>query len=164
MDLTQKELKSIFRYNKKTGSLIWKINIVGNNGVGSEAGYILKTGHRFIGYKQKRYLAHRIIWMLLYGYAPKMIDHINHIGSDNRLVNLREVTSRENQRNMKLHKSNTSGFCGVSFVKSSKRWRAYIMINDKQINLGYYENKNEAINARKEANVKHGFHKNHGSK
>lgn len=49
----------------------------------------------------KKFTVHRIVWNAFNGDIPdgKEIDHINTIRDDNRLVNLRCVTSKENSNN-----------------------------------------------------------------
>lgn len=48
-------------------------------------------------------------------------------------------------------KNNTSGTKGVVWDKSNKKWRAQITFKGKKHNLGYFTNKQDAINARKKA-------------
>ncbi len=91
------------------------------------------------------------------------IDHINGDGMDNRWINLRAVTHLENCKNVKLLSSNKSGCAGVSYQKDKDRWRAEIYDNNKRIYLGSFKDKQDAINARNIANIKYGYHKNHGS-
>lgn len=79
------------------------------------------------------------------------VDHIYHVNYDNRKSKLRIITNQNNQRNRQVSSTNTSGMTGVSWNKREKRWRAYITINNKQINLGYYANIEDAIAARKAA-------------
>ncbi len=112
----------------------------------------------------KNYQLHRILWVYHYGFIPKdkQIDHIDHNGLNNRLSNLRIVTHQENGKNVKMHKDNTSGVMGVYWHKQVNKWMAYIRINGKLIYLGLFVDKGEAIAARKEAEVKYGFHSNHG--
>lgn len=81
----------------------------------------------------------------------KGIDHINRDKKDNRRDNLRVVSQSINCRNSSLSKLNTSGHKGVSKTQNGKKWRAYIKIKDKQINLGSFINIFEAINARLQA-------------
>ena len=52
--------------------------------------------------------------------------------------------------------TNTSGVTGVNWLKKNQKWRAYITVGDKQIHLGSFENKEDAIKARKEAEIKYG--------
>ena len=83
------------------------------------------------------------------------IDHINRIRHDNRKSNLRYATIQENARNKSIQHNNTSGVPGVSWRKDRNKWRAYITITGKQITLGLFEDKNDAINARKKAEEKY---------
>ena len=99
---------------------------------------------------------HRLI-MGVTDYNVK-VDHKKHPPLpqhqyDNRKQNLRVSTNQENCRNTSLNKNNTSGITGVSYCKKRQKWRAYIFINNKQINLGYFSDKEMAIKVRKEAEV-----------
>lgn len=80
------------------------------------------------------------------------VDHINHNPLDNRRCNLRICTQFENNKNKK---SNTSGHVGVYFYKQAKKWRAYITYKRKMISLGLFENIEDAIKARLEAEKKY---------
>ena len=51
----------------------------------------------------------------------------------------------------KVNKNNTSGITGVGYRKDRGKWRAYIKIKRINLNLGYYENKEDAIKARRAA-------------
>lgn len=119
------------------------------------------------GYKQgrifgRKYLAHRIIWKLVHGTDPEQVDHINGIRDDNRIENLRSVTSQENLKNQKMCSNNTSGVMGVYWYKRLGKWSARIMVAGKNKHLGYFTDKFDAIKARKNAEKEHGFHTNHG--
>ena len=83
-----------------------------------------------------------------------MTDHINGDKSDNRKSNLRQCTQNQNGKNLKVKKNNKSGHPGVSQTKSGK-WSASIMVNRKEINLGVFESKFEAINVRRLAELEH---------
>lgn len=77
-----------------------------------------------------------------------IVDHINRDIHDNRLCNLRISTCRENVMNSSVARNNNSGVIGVSYRKDKKKWRAYINDNYKQVNLGNYHDKDDAIKAR----------------
>lgn len=83
------------------------------------------------------------------------IDHIHGINSrnDNRKSNLRIATVSQNAMNRKLSTTNTSGCTGV--CPKDEKWRAYIYINGKAIELGLFDKKEDAIKIRKEAEEKY---------
>ena len=56
----------------------------------------------YIGNSRNKIYLHHIAWALVFGRFPRQIDHINGIKTDNRLVNLREVTTSENDQNRLL--------------------------------------------------------------
>lgn len=104
----------------------------------------------------KRIRFHRLV-MGVTDYKIK-VDHKKHPPLpqnqyDNRKQNLRISTNQENCRNTSLNKNNTSGTTGVCYNKKGQNWRAYIVVNGKQINLGYFTDKDKAISARKNAEI-----------
>ena len=86
---------------------------------------------------------------------------------DNRIENLRVVTSSENQKNMRMPRSNTSGVIGVykrENGKNGKRWSARITANGKRIFLGSFYTRADAAFVRGLAELEYGFHENHGKR
>jgi len=158
--ITQETLRSILDYNPETGIFIWKAkdeslpcyhnSIRGWNKkyAGHEAGNIMNTGYRAIVIDYEDYLAHRLAWLYVYGYFPKeCIDHIDLDRGNNKIINLREATRRNNNCNMGISKKNTSGFKGVYWNVAAKKWQAYISVNNKSKYLGVYKNKEDAYKA-----------------
>ena len=84
-----------------------------------------------------------------------VVDHINHDISFNAKCNLRVVSKSENMQNSIRAENNSSGVKGVSWTGREKRWRAYIKIDGRQIDLGYYKSFDEAVVARKAAEEKY---------
>lgn len=121
-----------------------------------------KTGYLIGSIFDIQYSAHQVIFAMHHGMWAKEIDHINGVRHDNRIINLREVIHTENSRNMKIPISNKSGTVGVSWSKAENRWVSRIMINYKNVFIGQFQNREDAIAARKAAEIKHGFHPNHG--
>ena len=161
--LTQSYLNSILRYDD--GKLFWKIQPRSRTKINDQAGSFIKTtGYISIGINKKRYLLHRIIFIMHHGYCPEQIDHNNHIRHDNHIENLRPANHQVNGRNQILRNTNTSTVCGVSWGKPRQKWIAQITVNKKNIYLGGHNNFNDAVEARQKANIKYGFHKNHGTK
>jgi hypothetical protein len=84
-------------------------------------------------------------------------DHIHGKPSrnDNRKANLRLVTVSQNGMNREIGTNNSSGIVGVSWHKQTGKWIARIQIDKKRINLGLFDNFDDAVEARKEAEQKY---------
>lgn len=160
--ITQEELIKIIDYNPDTGIMTWKVANHYLHKIGNEIGTQHKNGYREVSIYGNRYYIHRLAWFYQYNEIPKNIDHINGITNDNRIDNLRNVEHRINIRNTKLSKNNTSGHNGIRWDKKYKKFESKIMVNYKKIFLGYYDILEDAINARKHAEIIYKFHKNHG--
>lgn len=96
-----------------------------------------------------------MIHHLILGKPPTgfVIDHINRNPLDNRIVNLRFVSQRVNATNKKKQRNNTSGHVGVTYSTNRKKWIAQIVHNRKNKFLGHFNTKEEAIAARKAAEL-----------
>jgi len=101
-------LNDLFEY--KDGHLIRIKGVRGKGSkIGSVAGTPVSDGYVNICINQKRYRAHRLIWLMFNGHFPNNeIDHINGVRSDNRIENLREVGRIENCRNQQIRSNNIS--------------------------------------------------------
>ena len=161
--LTQKYLKSILRYNRKTGIFKWRKRLRSNGALmrcsNQIAGNLHSKGYISININGKPYLAHRLAWFYVYGYFPEhQIDHLDQVKYHNWILNLREATRSCNLQNCKISKNNTSGITGVFWHKGSKKWRIYITAKDKngkKIKLGHFRNKLDAAKARFKAEQKY---------
>lgn len=111
-------------------------------------GAVLRTFHEH-GIVHVWYM-HRII---MNPRSNKEVDHINGNPLDNRKENLRILTHQENLWNMKMRKTNKSGYVGVKEIKNRKgiRYKATLKINEKFRTLGYYNTPEEATAKRDEA-------------
>lgn len=153
--ITQELLKTLLEYDPSNGLFTWIVD-KGTIKSGNIAGCKRPNGYITIKINQRCYLAHRLIWLYVYGYFPKsQIDHINCMRSDNRLSNLREATNTENNINQYKKKSNTSGYKGVCWVKDENNWLAQIRVNGKKMRLGQFKNVEDAANAYREAALKY---------
>lgn len=105
MDISQSELKERFVYDPLTGKLSWSHSSkVWAAARGKEITHIdKKTGYIHLTLthngKRKSYSGHRIIWKLMTGETPEVIDHKNRKRADNRWVNLRNTNSKSNAQN-----------------------------------------------------------------
>lgn len=114
---------------------------------------------------EKMYYAHRVAWALVNNAWPDdEIDHDNGVRTDNRYDNLRNKTHGDNGRNQGIRPTNTSGYTGVMWHKTDKRWIARIKFQGEELRLGSYDNIAEAIAARQAAEVALGFHPGHGKR
>lgn len=107
---------------------------------------------------KKIYRIHRVIMDVLNEDPHKVIiDHIHGKESryDNRKSNLRIASISQNIMNAPIRINNTSGTTGVSWNKYLNKWEAYINFQKQRIRLGYFENKNDAIDIRKKAEEKY---------
>ena len=141
----------LLNYDHVTGILTWKardISLFNDGGhgaahnrdkwnarwAGQEALACIKgDGYKHGGIHGKFHASHRIIWKWMTGEEPIDIDHQDGDRTNNKWANLRSVTRARNIRKD-----------GVF------------------IGLGCYQNKNDAIAARKQGEKEHGFHPNHG--
>ena len=152
--------KSLFYY--QDGFLVWKKSF-GTIKVGKRVESISNRGYVVVQVAKKRYLAHRIIWLLLNGRMPTMIDHVDGNKRNNLIENLREVDNTLNHWNEKKRSTNKSGHKGVWWHKQSNRWEASCRVNKKQITVGRYERIEDAVEAiRKFREQHHGEYTNHG--
>ena len=170
---SQGRLLEILDYNPLTGSLVWKTRPLdtfsnpdrGNSWNSRHAGkaaftYVTSQGYLRGTIDGVHYQAHRIIWKMVCGYDPIFLDHDDGSRSNNVFGNLQEASKQKNGQNCKKAANNTSGTTGV-YPKRSK-WRASIKVNGKDKSLGSFATYEEAVSARKAAEVAYGFNPNHG--
>ena len=117
-------------------------------------GYIVTHAIDDLGYVSQnlKISFHRLVTSAPDGMS---VDHINHVKYDNRKKNLRVITQQQNTINKGISKNNKSGTPGVFYQKFNNKWKATICINRKQIILGTFTSKEDAIKARKEAEEKY---------
>jgi hypothetical protein len=97
--------------------------------------------------KAIRHRIHRLVAVTFLNYdineKDLCVDHINNNSFDNNLDNLQIISIRENVS--KDRKNIFSNLTGVSRSKiKSKPFRSRIVIDKKEIILGYYENEYDA--------------------
>ncbi len=106
-----------------------------------------KNGYIIYNIDNKNYRAHRLAWFIYYGIWPQAhIDHINGVRDDNRICNLREVTVRKNQQNLRCHREGKV-LLGAHWDKSKKKWTSNIRINGKSVHLGTFKTSQAAHEA-----------------
>lgn len=157
--LTIERLKEVLRYDEESGEFFWIVHRTGTAPVGSQAGSVDYRkdgrGYRRVYFEGRRYLAHRLAWFYVFGVWPThQIDHRDGNGLNNRISNLREATTCEQNQNRRMCRSNKSGVKGVSWNKSNQRWHAQIEANGVARHLGSYLTKEDAGKAYEQAALK----------
>ena len=177
--INQKIVREFLHYDPMTGEFVWNTrnrkwfkssrdckawNTLYSQKLTGSLRICNRKQYKTISLFAKNYYTHRLAFMYMIGEWPEnQVDHINGDGTDNRWENLREVDVIGNARNTRIPSGNQSGVIGVSWCNTHKRWRSTIVINKRQIHLIITDDFDEAVAVRKAAELKHGFHKNHGS-
>lgn len=171
---SQKRLKEIFYYNTDTGHLYYRDKSPSDFSNPSKyapwaarfknkmAGWVREGQYVRVAVDGEQHRAHRVIFKMVHGQEPEAVDHINGVKTDNRIENLRAANKKINAKNAKTYSTNTSGFRGVRFNDSFRKWGASITVDQRRINLGWYGNFDEAVEARLKAERRFNFHPNHG--
>lgn len=138
--MNQKTLKNKLFYNPETGIFTWKNTKANRIKSGDVAGHKCLGHYVKINIAGKLYYAHRLAFLYMLGRLPaKEVDHINGNKHDNSWKNLRECTRTENFFNKAKTKANKSGYKGVSFDKSRKKFISNATIKGKTFYLGRYD-------------------------
>jgi len=112
-----------------------------------------KVGRLYIEYKNKVLYAYWfVVGEPIRGYV---VDHIDMNVKNNLKNNLRIVNKGINNQHQYKCKNNTSGFIGVSWHKSTNKWRSAISFNKKHIHIGLFNNTIEAAKAYDNAAIKY---------
>lgn len=174
VELTQELLESLFDYDAGKGVLVWKERpreqfktksawaSVNARNAGKIAGTPDDTGRVSVMLFSKKRQVHRLIWTIAKGEIPEVIDHIDGNPGNNKISNLRNVSQFINGKNCKRSKVNKSGHQGVLQRKDNRKWIAYISSSGARVHIGQFETYEEAISARKKAEIENGYHGNHG--
>jgi hypothetical protein len=173
-------LRECFRLEPETGKLYWRVRPVhhfrsssfrsaqstANNWntiwAGQEALRTDSRGYLCGALDRKRVYAHRVIFKMLYGFEPNVIDHIDGDRANNRPSNLRDTSHAENCRNQRRSSRNRSGVTGVYWNPAMKKWRAVNPGRTKKTDIGHFSDFNDAVTARRAAERRLGYHPNHG--
>lgn len=113
---------------------------------------LASNGYVSSGAGKEQMLLHRFITNCPKGMT---VDHIDHNILNNTKSNLRVVTNQQNNLNKGMYAHNTSGIKGVVWDKARNKWMSQIMVNNKTIHLGRFENIDDANMARFKAETKY---------
>ena len=147
--ITQAELKNLFDY--VDGQLVAKTN-VNKRKVGDVLGSVNDKGYLKGSVNQRLYRVHRLVFLYFHGFMPTQVDHIDGNRQNNRIQNLRQATSAQNNQNRMA--TGASKIKGVVWHKQSKKWVASICINRKSVHLGSFEKIEDAAQVATDARKK----------
>lgn len=153
-------LRALLIYDSDTGRFYRRSDVVRRKPLGKAH----PEGYVYVYFNGRYWAAHRLAWMYVHGRWPEPhLDHINGVKGDNRLANLRECDHRLNMKAAKRRVDNKSGVKGV-WQTQYGRWMAYIHVDGKRINLGTFEAKHMAVDARVQAALRlfGEFHRDEG--
>lgn len=154
--LTQARLKALLHYDPETGVFRRRVDVGRRHKAGNLCKSLLQNGYVRVGVDGRSYKAHRLAWLYVHGKWPSdQIDHINHIKTDNRICNLRDVTCAQNQQNRRKIAKSTSGHLGVTWASHMQKWLSSIKVDGKSYHLGYFEHIADAVAARKAGEIIH---------
>jgi len=141
------------RFSYVDGDLVRNISINSKAMKGMIAGTVNAHGYVYVSIESTSYAVHHVVWKIHYGDIPDgyEIDHIDRNRQNNKIKNLRIVTSSENNHNIGLSKANASGHRGIRFESDRGKWLSRIKHNGRMLNLGRYFRLSDAISARKAA-------------
>ncbi len=140
-DLSFDYLHSLFEY--KDGMLYWKVNRSNITKAGILAGNF-NGRYWSVCINRRRYQVHAIVW-IMHGYTLKdkhVLDHLDRNGYNNKIENLRLVTTKENSMNTELYENAEHVYYEASRA-SVKKWRA----RPRKKHIGWFETKQEALDA-----------------
>jgi hypothetical protein len=147
--LTQDLVKRFLRYDPETGDWTWIEQINSRVEVGDAAGTISVHGYRIITFFGYKYRSARLAFLYMTGRWPdKEVDHENRCKTDDRWVNLRDVTRSDNQINRDLQGNNTSGERGIHWDTNRNKWFAQVKRDNVTFSVGRYDTMEEAVSAR----------------
>lgn len=150
-DPSPHELRQLLRYEHETGKLFWRERPTATKQwneryAGKEAFTASSQGGNRIGSIHGRlYRASRVIWAMVHGEWPKgsVLRRDKNV-SDNKVSNLKRPKSQ-------LHPSPCEG---VIWSKSVNKWRVEVVFQKKTRRIGYYDNVDEAVDARRQIESK----------
>lgn len=154
--ITAERARELLNYDPETGVFIWRVIHCRNIPVGRPAGSVLPDGYLYVMIDGRNYKRSRLAWLYMSGeWGPRIVDHRDTDGLNDRWSNLRAATDQQNNRNTSKRSDNKSGYKGVCFSPGRKKWRANICIDGRQTHLGYFVSAEDAATAYRAAATLH---------
>ncbi|WP_342238101.1 HNH endonuclease signature motif containing protein [Inquilinus sp. OTU3971] len=142
--LSADRARDLLDLDPETGIVRWRVNR-GPAKAGSIAGTVRTDGYMTIGIDGRRYLLHRVVYLLHHGHWPAgILDHVNGDPRDNRPINIRLATVSQNGAN-KRRATSKSGFRGV--YQRWRKWLAQISVDGRLRSIGMFSTSEDAARA-----------------
>lgn len=146
--LTQRALQEALCYDPDTGVFTWLHDRKNQIRAGMAAGTLGSRGRVGIYVGGRVHAAARLAWLYVTGEWPEHeIDHEDRNPSNNRWLNLRPATRKQNNENRRPFMSFT-GMSGVYWHNQFGKWAARIGHNKRIISLGCHDTLIDAVAAR----------------
>ena len=143
------DIRELFNYNPETGIFTNRFSR-GRAKINERAGSPSGHGYRRIIIGYVRHYEHHLAWLYVHDEYPAELDHINGVGDDNRIANLRPCTSAQNRHNTQ-RQPGESGLYGAYLDLRISKWYSKIQLGDRQLYLGQFDTAEQAHEAYKAA-------------
>lgn len=145
--LTHERLVELVNYDAETGEFSWRQTRSGRRS--GTFGFVEKNGYSRVCIDGERYLLHRLAWFYVTGKFPvNQLDHIDRNNGNNRFFNLREATSSENNMNVGVRQSNSSGATNIWYEPDRMKFRVGVKARGKTHYAGRFDTFDAALVAR----------------
>lgn len=148
-------LQEYITYLPDTGNFIWHTPVNKKFTIGDKVGSKTTLGYINIKFKGRQIHAHRLAFIAMENYLPKLVDHKDRNKSNTIWSNLRQADYSLNSFNTDVRENNSSGTVGVHYDNRHEKWVATIGVKNKSIWLGYFDEYDDAVYARLQAEKEH---------
>ncbi len=130
----------------RDGYLYWLVNAGRGISIKRPGDKVLvkpdEHGYLYVTWKRKHYAVHRVVFLLVYGWLPDCIDHIDGDPGNNAAENLRAATRLQNQYNRRMNRTNRSG--AKNITRHQGKWAVRFSHYGKTKHFGCYDTLEEA--------------------